>query len=469
MTYSCPNKFRLEDDLLGSMKINDKYLYGIQTQRAINNFQLSTNRLKDNPELITALALIKSACAQANLQQGLLSEEKASAIIAAAQQVSNGDFDDSFPIDMIQGGAGTSSNMNINEVLANIALTSMGYDKGSYKLMHPNSDINMSQSTNDVYPSAVRLAVLLKQKPLLDSIDNLAKSFDVKAQEFNGILKLARTQLQDAVPMTLGQEFKGFSSTLKEDIKLLGTMSVLLTEINLGGTAVGTGINTHRGYGQLAVTALNKMTDIDFTLADDLIEASSDMGGFVIYSATLKRLSIKLSKIANDLRLLSMGPRAGLGEINLPPRQPGSSIMPGKINPVIPEAVSQCAYQVIGNDMAVTMAAEAGQLQLNAMEPLIAANILQSISLLTNACTMFNDFCVKGITANESRCRDLLDNSLGLITALNPHLGYEVSSKIAQQALESGTTVVDLIKEQALLSDSQLTDIFQASKMTQPS
>jgi len=469
MTSPSSKQFRLEYDLLGSMKINDEHFYGIQTQRAINNFQLSTNRLQDNPELISALAFIKSACAQANLQQGLLSKEKASAITAAAQQVSNGDFNDSFPIDMIQGGAGTSSNMNINEVLANIALTTMGHDKGKYELMHPNSDINMSQSTNDVYPSAVRLAILLKQKPLLDSIDNLIKAFDVKAQEFNGVLKLARTQLQDAVPMTLGQEFKGFSSTLKEDIKLIRIMSALLTEVNLGGTAVGTGINTQKGYGQLAITALSKMTAIDFTLADDLIEASSDMGGFVIYSATLKRLSLKLSKIANDLRLLSMGPRAGLSEINLPPRQPGSSIMPGKVNPVIPEAVSQCAYQVVGNDMAVSMAAEAGQLQLNAMEPLIAANILQSITLLTNACTMFNEFCVKGITANEGRCRDLLDNSLGLITALNPHLGYEVSSKIAKQALESGTPVIELIKEQALLSDCQLTDIFQASKMTQPS
>lgn len=469
MTSSTPEDFRLEHDLLGSMELNNQLIYGIQTQRALDNFQLSANCLQDNPELIKALALIKSACAQANLQQGLLSKQKADVIINAAEKVANGEFNDSFPIDMMQGGAGTSCNMNINEVLANIALIAMGHEKGQYQFLHPNSDINMSQSTNDVYPSAVRLAIILKQKPLLAALTNLINAFDSKSVEFNGVLKLARTQLQDAVPMTLGQEFKGFASTLKEDIKLLGTMSTLLTEINLGGTAVGTGINTKQGYGQLAVNALNELTGINFILADDLIEASSDMGGFVIYSSALKRLSIKLSKIANDLRLLSMGPRAGLSEINLPARQPGSSIMPGKINPVIPEAVSQCAYQVIGNDMAVSMAAEAGQLQLNAMEPLIAANILQSINLLTNASNMFSKLCVIGITANESRCKDLLDNSLGLITALNPYLGYEVSSKIAQQALKSGTPVVDLIKEQALLSDSQLTDIFQASKMTQPS
>lgn len=469
MTLPCSENLRLEHDLLGTMQLDDRLYYGIQTQRAIDNFQLSPNSLQDNPELIQALALIKSACAQANLQQKLLSKEKASAIMTAAEQVSNGDYNSSFPIDMIQGGAGTSSNMNINEVLANIALTAMGHGKGQYQYLHPNTDVNMSQSTNDVYPTAVRLAILLKQKPLLTAINNLVSSFDAKAIEFNDVLKLARTQLQDAVPMTLGQEFKGFASTLKEDVKLLGTMSALLTEINLGGTAVGTGINTRKGYGELAISALNELTGINFTLADDLIEASSDMGGFVIYSATLKRLSIKLSKIANDLRLLSMGPRAGLSEINLPARQPGSSIMPGKVNPVIPEAVSQCAYQVIGNDTAVSMAAEAGQLQLNAMEPLIATNILQSISLLTNASIMFNDLCITGITANKDRCRDLLDNSLALITALNPYLGYEVSSKIAQQALNSGTSVVDLIKEQALLSDSQLTDIFQASKMTQPS
>ncbi len=467
--HTAKDNTRLEHDLLGPMELNNKLFYGIQTQRAVDNFQLSRSRLQDYPELIQALAQVKSACAQANFQQNLLAKGKTQAIVQAAERVTSGEYNDSFPVDMIQGGAGTSSNMNVNEVIANIALSSMGYEKGQYQFIHPNCDVNMSQSTNDVYPSAVRLSIILKQAPLQAAVNNLIKAFVIKSEEFSDIMKLARTQLQDAVPMTLGQEFKGFASTLKEDVKLLSSMGDLLTEINLGGTAVGTGINTQQGYGQLAITALNQLTGINFKLADDLVEASSDMGAFIIYSATLKRLALKLSKISNDLRLLSMGPRAGLSEISLPARQPGSSIMPGKVNPVIPEAVSQCAYQVAGNDVAVSMAAEAGQLQLNAMEPLIAVNILESMSLLTNATNMFTELCVVGITANETRCRDLLDNSLGLVTALNPYLGYEVSTKIAKQALNTGTSVIDLIKEQQLLSDSQLTEIFQVSKMTQPS
>ncbi len=460
--------FRTEHDLLGSMKLDDNLYYGIQTQRAINNFQLSKQQLQNYPELIKALAIVKSACTIANLQQGLLSPDKANVIIQAAEQVSDGKHNSSFPIDMIQGGAGTSSNMNINEVLANIGLTLLGYKKGQYQHLHPNTDVNMSQSTNDVYPSSLRLAILLKQQPLLSAISQLASAFESKAKEFNPVIKLARTQLQDAVPMTLGQEFQGFASTLQEDVKLIKNMGKLLTEVNLGGTAVGTGINTQKGYGQLAVKALNKLTSIDFSLASDLIEASSDMGALVIYSATLKRLALKLSKIANDLRLLSMGPRAGLSEISLPARQPGSSIMPGKVNPVIPEAVSQCAYQVVGNDMAVVMAAEAGQLQLNAMEPVIIVNILESMSLLTKASIMFANLCVVDINANQNRCKDLLDNSLGLVTALTPYLGYDVTSKIAQQALSTGIPVADLVKKEGLLTAGQLTDIFQASNMTQP-
>ncbi len=457
---------RIETDLLGSMPIDNLCYYGIQTQRAINNFQLSNNKLFSYPELIQALAYVKYACAQANNAQKILSDEKTVAICAAAERLILGEHHQAFAIDMIQGGAGTSSNMNANEVIANIALEHLGHQKGEYEYLHPNIDVNMSQSTNDVYPSAVRLAILLKQKKLMLALNGLVTSFADKGQQFDHILKLARTQLQDAVPMTLGQEFKGFSSTIKEDIKLLATISKLLTEINLGGTAVGTSINTQPGYGNLAITALQKLTNIDFSVAEDLVEASSDMGAFVIYSATLKRLALKLSKIANDLRLLSMGPKAGLSEISLPARQPGSSIMPGKVNPVIPEAVNQCAYQVVGNDMAITMAAEAGQLQLNAMEPLITVNILDSMDLLTNAITMFKNHCVDDIEANELRCRDLLDNSLGLITALNPYLGYEVTSKLAKMALISNRSVVELIKEQQLLTDGQLEDILQPSKMT---
>ncbi|MBU2971699.1 aspartate ammonia-lyase [Pseudoalteromonas sp. C2R02] len=459
---------RSETDLLGSMQISNNAYYGIQTQRAMDNFQLSGKKLKQHPELIQALAQVKAACAQANNKQKLLDNDKTNAICSAAVKVVNGDYDDQFLIDMIQGGAGTSSNMNINEVLANVGLELMGHDKGQYALLHPNTDVNMSQSTNDVYPTAVRLSILLKQQKLLAEIKALVKSFSNKSDEFNDILKLARTQLQDAVPMTLGQEFKSFASTLGEDIKLISNTSKLLTEVNLGGTAVGTGINTQQGYGKLAIDTLTQLTNINFVPADDLVEASSDMGAFVIYSATLKRLALKLSKISNDLRLLSMGPRAGLSEINLPARQPGSSIMPGKVNPVIPEAVSQCAYQVMGNDLAISMSAEAGQLQLNAMEPLIAVNVLDSIELLTNAIHMFRTLCVDGITANSERCKDLLDNSLGLVTALNPYLGYEASTKVAKQALMSGDSVVDLIRQQNLLTEDQLLDILQPHKMTQP-
>ena len=459
---------RSETDLLGSMKISNNAYYGIQTQRAMDNFQLSGKKLKQHPELIQALAQVKAACAQANNKQKLLDNDKTNAICSAAVKVVNGDYDDQFLIDMIQGGAGTSSNMNINEVLANVGLELMGHEKGQYALLHPNTDVNMSQSTNDVYPTAVRLSILLKQQKLLAEIKALVKSFSNKSEEFNDILKLARTQLQDAVPMTLGQEFKSFASTLGEDIKLISNTSKLLTEVNLGGTAVGTGINTQQGYGKLAIDTLTQLTNINFVPADDLVEASSDMGAFVIYSATLKRLALKLSKISNDLRLLSMGPRAGLSEINLPARQPGSSIMPGKVNPVIPEAVSQCAYQVMGNDLAISMSAEAGQLQLNAMEPLIAVNVLDSIELLTNAIHMFRTLCVDGITANSERCKDLLDNSLGLVTALNPYLGYEASTKVAKQALMSGDSVVDLIRQQNLLTEDQLLDILQPHKMTQP-
>jgi len=464
MTY----KLRSEKDLLGSLKVPSTAYFGIQTQRAIDNFNLSGKLLCEYPELIKALAYIKSACARANNDLNDLTSHKAEAICTAVEKIIAGQFDSSFPIDMIQGGAGTSTNMNINEVIANVALETLGHEKGDYQQLHPNTDVNMSQSTNDIYPSAVRLAILLRQKPMLSELEKLVSAFADKGIEFSGILKLARTQLQDAVPMTLGQEFTGFANNLKEDIKLLRQTSLLLTEINIGGTAVGTGINAKQGFAKLAIENITQLTEVNFTQADDLVEASSDMGAFVLYSSTLKRLSLKLSKIANDLRLLSMGPRAGISEISLPSRQPGSSIMPGKVNPVIPEAVSQCSYQVIGNDMAITMASEAGQLQLNAMEPLIAVNMLDSIKLLTNSMKMFREFCIEGISANEQRCSDLLNQSLGLVTALNPYLGYEVSTAIAKRALVSNDSVIDIIKNEKLLSEEQLNNILNIEKMTQP-
>lgn len=469
MQINTPSIFRIENDLLGEMSIPQAVYYGIQTHRAVENFQLSNNALADYPELIKALAYVKGACALANNNQQLLSQKKTDAIIVAVDSIVSGKFNNSFPVDMIQGGAGTSTNMNMNEVIANIALESLGYEKGQYKYLHPNSHINMSQSTNDVYPTSVRLSLLLKQKVLTNEIKLLAEAFSEKSIDFTHIIKLGRTQLQDAVPMTLGQEFNGFSSTLKEDSKLITSLGSLLTEINLGGTAVGTGINTIKGYGQIAVDNLTSLTGINFKLADDLVEASSDMGAFVIYSASLKRLGLKLSKISNDLRLLSMGPRAGLSEISLPARQPGSSIMPGKVNPVIPEAVSQCAYQVAGNDVAISMAAEAGQLQLNAMEPLIAYNLHNSMDLLINSMKMLRNFCVTGITANKERCKYLLDNSLGLATALNTSLGYDISSKIAQEALDTGKSILEIVRHEELLDEAQIANILCAEKLTQPS
>ncbi|MFY8352315.1 aspartate ammonia-lyase [Pseudoalteromonas sp. SSM20] len=459
---------RIEKDLLGTMTIENDVFYGIQTQRAIVNFPLSTKFLSHYPSIIKSLAYVKAACARANNQLGLLNNEKTNAICASCSDLINDQYHEYFPVGMIQGGAGTSSNMNANEVIANLALKKLGYKLGDYQHIHPNTDVNMSQSTNDVYPTAIRLSVLLEQPKLLLALESLINSFTAKGNEFSSILKLARTQLQDAVPMTLGQEFHGFASTLKEDVKLIKQLGSLLNSVNLGGTAVGTGINTHKDYAELAIKELANLTDIPFEKAEDLIEASSDMGDFVIYSSALKRLALKLSKIANDLRLLSMGPRAGISEINLPAKQPGSSIMPGKVNPVIPEAVSQVAYQVVGLDCAISMAAEAGQLQLNAMEPLIALNLMDAISLLTNACDMFEQHCVSGITANQQRCKDLLDNSLALVTALNPFIGYEAATKIAKDALLSGASVKELVIQQGILNELELSNILKPEKLTQP-
>ncbi|PKH07563.1 aspartate ammonia-lyase [Moritella sp. Urea-trap-13] len=459
---------RTEKDLLGEASVPVDALYGIQTCRAIENFKLSGVPISHFPEMIIALATVKQACAAANNQLGLLSSEKFNAIKTACEQLQQGQHHDSFQVDMIQGGAGTSTNMNANEVIANLALQNLGYALGDYQHLHPNDDVNMSQSTNDVYPSAVRLAILLSHGALVDSLKSLRDAMAVKAAEFSDVIKMGRTQLQDAVPMSLGQEFRSFATTLNEDVDRIAHLSELLTEVNLGGTAIGTGINAHHQFGEIAVQALSELSGLPMVLAGDLIEASSDMGAFVLFSSMLKRLAIKLSKIANDLRLLSMGPRAGLGEINLPAQQPGSSIMPGKINPVIPEAVSQVAYKIIGHDLAVTMAAEAGQLQLNAMEPLIAYSVLDSIVLLTRAMHMFEHKCITGITANIEHCRAQVDNSIGIITAVNPYIGYENASRIAKLALSSGRAVLDIVLEEGLLSEEKLIAITNPKNLITP-
>jgi aspartate ammonia-lyase len=412
--------------------------------------------------------MVKKAAAVANRKMGHLPPAIADVIVAACDEIIGGALHDQFVVDMLQGGAGTSTNMNANEVIANRALELLGHAKGDYEEVHPNNHVNLSQSTNDCYPTAIRLAILLSYGELTGAMDGLCTALRAKSTEFTGIIKMGRTQLQDAVPMTLGQEFAAFATTVGEDIERLRELVQLFREINMGATAIGTGINTDPGYASMVVAELSRASGIDFILAADLVEATSDTGAYVMFSSVLKRVAVKISKVCNDLRLLSSGPRAGFGEINLPPMQSGSSIMPGKINPVIPEVVNQVAFQVIGNDLTVTFAAEAGQLQLNVMEPVIVFNILQSVRILTRAMQTLTKRCIEGITANEKHCRDLVESSIGLITALNPYLGYETSTRIAGTALATGRGVAELVREEGLLSEAQLEDILKPEHMTQP-
>ena len=460
---------RVEKDLLGHKEIPAHCYYGVQTLRALENFNLSPNKLNQFPVFINALAMVKAACAEANFKLNKLEENKYNAIQYACEQVINYKYHDQFPIDMIQGGAGTSTNMNINEVLANIGLEHLDHLKGEYQYLHPNNDINMSQSTNDVYPTAIKVGLIFAIDQLNSPFQNLIQSFKNKSDEFSHILKMGRTQLQDAVPMTLGQEFGAFANTLQNDLnKLNDIMPSALSVVNLGGTAIGTGINTEVKYREYAIAALSEITQKQISSSPDLIEATSDMGDFVLLSSFLKRTATKLSKIANDLRLLSSGPRTGLNEIHLEPRQPGSSIMPGKVNPVIPEAMNLVCFQVIANDLAITLAAEAGQLQLNAMEPLIAFKLFESIDLLGKAMQMFQHKCIENIRANAEHCQANVDNSIGIITALNPYLGYETTTRIAKQANETGQSVLALIKAENLLSDQILADVLSIKNMVHP-
>lgn len=464
-----PLEMRTEHDLLGEEQVPADAYYGIQTLRAMRNFDISGVPISHFPQLIKAIALVKQACASANLELGLLEPHKAEVIILACQEVANGALHDQFTVDLIQGGAGTSTNMNANEVIANRALELMGHKKGDYHLLHPNNDVNMSQSTNDVYPTAARLAVLFSDDPLIEALQELHAALKEKGEEFKDVLKMGRTQMQDAVPMTLGQEIAGWGITLSEDVDRLGELAPLFSEINLGGTAIGTGINTHPEYTGMVVDKLTEISGIPMKSATHLVEATSDMGAFLIFSSMLKRLAVKLSKIANDLRLLSSGPRAGLNEINLPPMQPGSSIMPGKVNPVIPEAVNQTAFQVIGNDLALTLAAEGGQLQLNAFEPLIVKNLLSSLSILTRAIIMLTRRCIVGITANREVCANAVRDSIGIVTVFSPHIGYENATRIANEALLSGASVVDLIVREGLLSSERIAAIMHIGNLTGPS
>ncbi len=459
---------RIEHDLLGDETLPESAWYGIQTLRALRNFNITGVPIHHFSDLINTLTMVKEAAAEANYELGLLDCKKIKAIRQACQRIRDGELHDQFVVDLIQGGAGTSTNMNANEVIANLALVTMGHRKGEYQYLHPNNDVNKSQSTNDAYPTAARLAIVLSTQALVHSLNSIQKSLDQKADEFADILKMGRTQLQDAVPMTLGQEFKAFSVTLGEDIERIKEACTLLCEVNLGGTAIGTGLNTQRSYAAIAIEHLSRLSGLPVKSASHLIEATSDMGAFVTISSIQKRLAIKLSKICNDLRLLSSGPRAGLNEINLPAMQPGSSIMPGKINPVIPEAVNQTAFQVIGHDLTVTMAAEAGQLQLNAMEPVIVYNILNSMKMLSSAIYMLDHRCIRGITANKAHCHNQVKDSIGMITALVPYIGYDNASRIAKHALVSRSTVGELILKEKLLDEATLNHLMSPANMTGP-
>ena len=445
---------RLERDLLGEKQIPHSAYWGIHTLRAIENFPISGVPIGHYRSLVRALGFIKEASTRTNLELGVIGSDVAEPIIAACIEVRDGLLDAEFAVDAIQGGAGTSTNMNANEVIANRALEIAGFEKGQYDQIHPLNHVNASQSTNDVYPTAVKVALIIEILALLDEMERLRSAIDLKAKEFVHVIKMARTQLQDAVPMTLGQEFAAWNRTLGEDQGRLREIIPLLSEINLGGTAIGTQLNTPFGYSARVTEILSELCEHKFVLAEDLIEATSDTGVFVSTSSTLKRLATKLGKIANDLRLLSSGPRAGFGEINLPARQAGSSIMPGKVNPVIPEVVNQVAFTVIGNDLAVTMAAEAGQLQLNAFEPIIARSLMMSIVYLRRSCSVLREFCIDGITANEDFLRATVENSIGLVTALAPKLGYENASAIAKHAQKHNKTVRESALELGLMTDA---------------
>ncbi|QDP86183.1 aspartate ammonia-lyase [Chryseobacterium sp. SNU WT5] len=460
--------FRNESDLLGTLQVPVNAYFGVQTQRAIDNFKISGQKLSSYPHLINALAVVKKAAAKTNYELGLLDENMYKLIAETCEEIMTGQLHSEFPIDMIQGGAGTSVNMNANEVIANRILEKLGKDKGDYQFCSPNDHINLSQSTNDAYPTSLKMALLEMNGELVEKLKKIVEAFREKGKEFSTVIKMGRTQLQDAVPMSMGQEFEAFAATLEEDVSKLNANANLFVEINMGATAIGTGLNAPVGYANLCAKNLAQLTGFGIVSAPNLVEATPDTGSYVIYSSALKRLAVKLSKICNDLRLLSSGPRAGFFEINLPAVQPGSSIMPGKVNPVIPEVVNQVCYKVIGNDLTVTFAAEAGQLQLNVMEPVLSHSIMESMIFLGNALDTLREKCVTGITANKDICLNMVRNSIGIVTALNPYIGYKNSTEIAKEALETGRSVYDLVLERGILSEERLNEILDPENMLKP-
>jgi aspartate ammonia-lyase len=459
-------RMRTEHDLLGEREVPADALYGVQTLRAMENFPITGTPLREFPVLIEALAAVKEAAALANVESGLMDSAQGDLIARASREIRAGRHHEHFVVDMIQGGAGTSTNMNANEVIANRALELLGKERGDYAHVHPNNHVNLSQSTNDVYPTAVKIALHHAIESLRTAMRDLASAFLAKGEEFNPFIKMGRTQLQDAVPMTLGQEFTAFGHTILEDVDRLGEAQALIREINMGATAIGTGINAPAGYATIVCRELSRITGLALITAPDLVEATADTGSFVQLSGVLTRCAVKLSKICNDLRLLSSGPRAGFGEINLPAMQPGSSIMPGKVNPVIPEVVNQVCFDIIGGDVTVTMAAEAGQLQLNVFEPVIAYRLLAGLDMLKNACIVLRERCVKGITANPTRMRQFVEHSIGIVTALVPVIGYEHATSVAKEALDSGRGVYEVVMARGLLTREQLDRVLDPDTMT---
>lgn len=458
-------KYRIESDLLGELQVPAEAYYGVQTQRALNNYKISCYHMSDYPDYIVSIAYVKWAAALANAELGVLDKDIANAICKACSEIVDGKFHDQFPTDMMQGGAGTSVNMNANEVIANRALELMGHKKGEYQYCSPNDHVNCAQSTNDAYPTAFRYAFFRMNRNLEESLKALVDALRAKGEEFKDVLKMGRTQLQDAVPMTSGQEFNAFADNLEEELANLERNVKLLLEINMGGTAIGTGLNAVPGFARLCAKKMSELTGDKLVSAPDLVEATPDTGAYVSYSAALKRLAIKLSKTCNDLRLMASGPRCGLHEINLPPMAPGSSIMPGKVNPVIPEVTNQVCFKVIGNDTTVAFAAEAGQLQLNVMEPVIAESIMESVTWLTNAMDTLRTKCIEGITVNAEHCYEMVKNSIGIVTALNPIIGYKNSTKVAKEALETNRSVYDIVLEKGLMEKKDLDKALDPQRM----
>ena len=462
------SKTRIESDLIGSREVPESALYGVQTLRGIENFNISKFHLNEYPLFIQGLAITKMGAAMANRELDLLTEEQANAIIEACKEILDGKHHDQFPVDMIQGGAGTTTNMNANEVIANRALELMGHKRGEYQFCSPNDAVNRSQSTNDAYPTAIHIGLYYTHLKLVEHFKALIASFRKKAEEMAHIVKMGRTQLEDAVPMTLGQTFNGFASILEQEVANLNYAAQDFLTVNMGATAIGTGITAEPGYAEKCVAALRQITGLEIRLAEDLVGATSDTSCMVGYSGAMRRIAVKMNKICNDLRLLASGPRCGFGEINLPAMQPGSSIMPGKVNPVIPEVMNQISYKVIGNDLCVTMSGEAAQMELNAMEPVMAQCCFESADLFMNGFDTLRTLCIDGITANEDRCRQEVHDSIGVVTALNPVIGYKNSTKIAKEAQQTGRGVYELVLEHDILSKADLDTILKPENMIKP-